>query len=149
MTGTTISNSRVAIQAGSGSISGAGLVTANDLSLQANKGISASTSVANLTANNHGSGDISISESDGLTIHGEGIGVSGDGNVSVILADGDLMADSPIVAEGSGGITLVNSGQVGDAISIDASISSNSGSIALSSSGNIEINGNISTFPIP
>lgn len=98
----TAENNNVELDA-TGDISGTGLITAADLNASAETGIDVSTSVDTLTVVNAISGDVVISEADGLTIDSI---AQGGADVSVTAALGKITVAGTGIVTDDGDINL-------------------------------------------
>jgi Calx-beta domain/FG-GAP-like repeat/Bacterial Ig domain/TLD len=123
---------------GTGAITtGAGLVSANQLYLAAAQGITLSINAGVLSANNRTTGDISLTESDGVTIGSFGLKtLAGNGNINLNTAGG-ISVLAAVSAHGSGNVTLTAGAN--SFVSATQSISSTSGTIQISAGDGVSL----------
>ncbi|NTV01963.1 MAG: hypothetical protein HGB04_04150, partial [Chlorobiaceae bacterium] len=105
-------------------------VIATSLIVTAATGIDLDTTVTNLQASNTTSGNISIHETNGLTV--SNATTNSGGSISIDVDAGDLTVDAAVTAGGSGNITLnADGGATGGTVDLNAAVSSTSGAIVV------------------
>ncbi|MFC1830203.1 beta strand repeat-containing protein, partial [Thermodesulfobacteriota bacterium] len=123
-------------------------IVADQATLSAATGIGASgaadidTTITTLIATNSTSGDIFVEETDDLIISGTGVKTeSGNGSIVLITQNGSLTISEIVSADGSGNILLQadSTGSVAD-ISLNADVTSGTGSITILAHDNVEQN---------
>lgn len=94
-----------------GAITTSGLVTGSVLTATAQNDISLATNIATLSATVAGTGNITVAETNGLSINGNGVSTAiGNGSIRITAGSavtGDLGVNANVTA-GAGNVTLVN-----------------------------------------
>jgi hypothetical protein len=104
-------------------------ITAINAVLNAGTGIDVDTAVNNISAVNRDQGNVAITETNGLTIGINGVGIisSGAGNVDVVISEGGLTISEAVSANGVGNINLT----ANDNVTVNAIIDSTEGAATI------------------